>query len=151
MSDKQSEATAKRDAAIAARKQAADELEQVNVELRKLAADDPGRPALAARQVVLAKAMGAAETEAETAERELLLATGIMQPPPITISRKTFDALSPKEQTAHCLAGGIISDEPAPKRAQAPLDRNQIRRADFEQMTPFAQMAAMQGGNAIVD
>ncbi len=75
--------------------------------------------------------------EARAILRELLDAE------PGEMLRSQFDALSPKKQSAFCLAGGRITPDPKPDRCSATFTDGRrpatATRAEFNRMTPQNQ------------
>jgi hypothetical protein len=92
------------------------------------------------------------ETPAERLEREMaeLRESGIVKKVLPTISRTTFDQLSPQARMTFMKGGGTLKDEPlAPPKA--PLPEGAIRRSVWDGMTPEAQREFIWAGGTLVD
>lgn len=85
------------------------------------------------------------------AEREMaaLRESGVLRKELPTITRSTFDQVSPQEQMDFVRAGGRLIDDPAP--AKVPLPEGAIRRSTFDRMTPAAQMEYTRNGGKLID
>lgn len=148
MSD-QSAAAAKRDAAVATRKAAADEIAEIDGKLAS-ATDFDEKVKLRTRRIVLETDIEGHDKAVSAAERELLDAAGVGKPA-LTIRRSQFDTLPQREQVDFLQKGGRITDDPEPPKKTGPVGANQIRREDFDRMSQVDRAAAMKAGKTVVD
>jgi len=91
------------------------------------------------------------ETAAERLERELaeLRESGVLEKQLPTISRSTFEQLSPRAQMDFMRSGGTLTNNPA--TAKVPLPEGAIRRSAFDRLTPAATIDFITKGGTIVD
>lgn len=91
------------------------------------------------------------ETLTERVEREMreLREHGALKKQLPTITRSTFERLSPQSQMDFMRAGGTLTDDPTPEKK--PLPEGAIKRSTFDRMTPTVARDFFARGGFIVD